>query len=728
MIKTRHLDSLVTALLVLAGIGAPGCADARMEKVSRTEVAKYQADYAKKIEALVPGMGAADIMARKDPQLELEKMCFAASGPGREAQRQALCNAMVENLGPSAPKPARVWMLRKIGEIGAGEVVPTLAKLLNDSDADIRETTRRALVRNPSARAAETLRKELAATKDNAWRIAVVNAIGERRDAAAVPALARLATAEDETVARAAVAALGNIGNPAAFKVLGALLDSAPPTTRRTVVDANLRAAEGIAAQGDRQGAAQRCARLMAPAEPEPVRLAAVSTYASVLGEAALPRLLDIIRGSDLHMQMTAAVAAQRIPGQTVTEKLAAALDGAAPDAQITLLNVLGHRGCPVALPAVLRCAKSPDADVRLAAIQALQFVGDASTVGLLADIASRADGAEADAARRSLNRLRGAGVDEATLAAMQGAAPPVRRELVKAAAARRIVAAKDTFFAAAADPDEGVRVAALSALAGMAAAPDYPRLVAILVKSSGNATMQAAEEAVAAVGAAVGEEKARVGPLVSAMADAPVHVKVSLIHVLKRFEGPSALAAVREASRVQEKAVSDAALEAISRWSAQSCDTWLFSGPYDEKDKKHTDLFDMAFAPEKGENDVRWRPLDKKFQKQPGLFELHRLVKDRQNCCGYVKTRVWSAKEQKAQFSFGSDDGVKAWLNGTVIHANNATRACKCDEDKVTVTLKEGWNDLMLKITQGGADWSFCCGIRAADGGPLDDLKFEVK
>ena len=67
-----------------------------------------------------------------------------------------------------------------------------------------------------------------------------------------------------------------------------------------------------------------------------------------------------------------------------------------------------------------------------------------------------------------------------------------------------------------------------------------------------------------------------------------------------------------------------------------------------------------------------------------------------------------------------GSDDGIKVWLNGQVVHANNATRPCTPNQDKAKVKLKQGENTLLIKITQGGGQWTTCCRLRAPDGKEL--------
>jgi hypothetical protein len=74
-----------------------------------------------------------------------------------------------------------------------------------------------------------------------------------------------------------------------------------------------------------------------------------------------------------------------------------------------------------------------------------------------------------------------------------------------------------------------------------------------------------------------------------------------------------------------------------------------------------------------------------------------------------------------------GSDDGIKVWLNGKLIHGNNASRGCTPGEDKIRTELDEGWNRLLLKVTQGGGEWSACARFRTPEGDRIDGLKGDV-
>ena len=94
------------------------------------------------------------------------------------------------------------------------------------------------------------------------------------------------------------------------------------------------------------------------------------------------------------------------------------------------------------------------------------------------------------------------------------------------------------------------------------------------------------------------------------------------------------------------------------------------------------------------------------------------------ENRAAYLRARVSSPKAQAALLEIGSDDGVKVWLNGKVVHANNASRGVNPGEDKVAVNLVAEWNDLMLKVTQGAGDWGACVRLRTPDGGDLGGIR----
>ena len=61
-----------------------------------------------------------------------------------------------------------------------------------------------------------------------------------------------------------------------------------------------------------------------------------------------------------------------------------------------------------------------------------------------------------------------------------------------------------------------------------------------------------------------------------------------------------------------------------------------------------------------------------------------------------------------------GSDDAVKVWLNGEVVHNKPIDRAASDFQDDFTVDLEKGDNLLLVKISERGGTWSMFVGIEA--------------
>ena len=86
------------------------------------------------------------------------------------------------------------------------------------------------------------------------------------------------------------------------------------------------------------------------------------------------------------------------------------------------------------------------------------------------------------------------------------------------------------------------------------------------------------------------------------------------------------------------------------------------------------------------------------------------------ENVVAYAYTTITSPQERPAVLAVGSDDGVRLWLNGRVVHDLLAARAIVPDQDLVPVTLKAGENTLLVKVEQGAGGWGFCLRVLSPD------------
>jgi len=151
----------------------------------------------------------------------------------------------------------------------------------------------------------------------------------------------------------------------------------------------------------------------------------------------------------------------------------------------------------------------------------------------------------------------------------------------------------------------------------------------------------------------------------------------------------------------------------------------WQVAGPFLKKGKTARDVFDAAYAPEKPDADVKWKRLTKGLRVWNVDLEATFGAKDR--CAAYLRTRVWSPAEQDARLEMGSDDAIKAWVGGKLVHAKYAGRGLRIRNDVVKVKLRQGWNDLLLKVVDNSGQWEFCCRVRKPDGSAIEGLKIKT-
>ena len=130
----------------------------------------------------------------------------------------------------------------------------------------------------------------------------------------------------------------------------------------------------------------------------------------------------------------------------------------------------------------------------------------------------------------------------------------------------------------------------------------------------------------------------------------------------------------------------------------------WDVSGPYRVNRKKGPELCDVEFWPEVAAEFARWRPVAPEHVTD-GVVDLAGALGGGDRVA-YLRSVVTAGRAADVELGLGSDDGIKAWLNGEVVHEDNATRAHMYDQGKVRVRMKRGRNVLLLKIMQGGGGW----------------------
>jgi hypothetical protein len=156
----------------------------------------------------------------------------------------------------------------------------------------------------------------------------------------------------------------------------------------------------------------------------------------------------------------------------------------------------------------------------------------------------------------------------------------------------------------------------------------------------------------------------------------------------------------------------------------------WWIIGPFDNRQKRG---FDAVYPPEHELNlavqyagltgDVRWRPLPEEcviddFINMDPAFTPDDWI------TMYALTQFRAPQEQEAELRVGSDDAIKIWLNGELVHQNNVYRAAKPGEDVTRVRVRAGTNTLLVKLMEGILGCGFYIQLTSPDGAVIKGLQ----
>jgi len=92
-----------------------------------------------------------------------------------------------------------------------------------------------------------------------------------------------------------------------------------------------------------------------------------------------------------------------------------------------------------------------------------------------------------------------------------------------------------------------------------------------------------------------------------------------------------------------------------------------------------------------------------------------------------YVHVYVYSPTARSAKLRLGSDDGIKAWVNGVNVITKDRYGGWVKDQFTTDISLNFGWNQLLCKVSQEGGDYRFSVQLTDINGRTFDDLIYQL-
>jgi len=274
----------------------------------------------------------------------------------REAPGAEITKAVAAELGALAPEK-QVAVVQALSDRGDLAATPAVLRLAREGEAKVR--------------AAATL------------------ALTRLADASVVPLLVDTAAGGEAELAQAALAALASLPGKDVNAAILAVLDRPDAKVRRVAIEV----------LGQRHATAATPALLKAAADAdESIRLAAVKALGETAAFADLAALVDLLAKAKAANESAAAEAAlraacARMPDkEAAAERLAASLARAGAEAKPALLRTLGQLGGAKALEAVRDAVKEANEPIRDAALRVLGDWPDPAASPFLLDVAKSSD------------------------------------------------------------------------------------------------------------------------------------------------------------------------------------------------------------------------------------------------------------------------------------------------------------------------------------------------
>jgi HEAT repeat protein len=503
---------------------------------------------------LLPRLAATKVEDRYSAQIDLQNLALNAARPGAEAERAELEKVLAAKaIDPAVPQPARVWIVRQLEYIGAAESVAALTTLLNGQDAELKECARRALEKNPTPGATESLRAALKQGGETAWKIGLIQSLGERGDAQSVSLIAQCLR-QPET-ASAATSALGKIAREEALKDLRAALG------RNTAgaADALVAAANQLVARGESKSAAAIYLRLYTVPGNAPARAAALIGLAKAEPEGAKKLIAEGLSDPDWRAQTAAITAAREVYGKDASRVFADLLPGLNPGPRAFVLRVLDAS----AEQQLITAAGDPEEMVRLAALERLGQVGSTASILVLFKAATEGPAAAQKVAAAALARIPDPGASAAIARLAGEGAARSRAVAINALAGRNDQLAAPALLKYAAESDPEVSAAACAALAKLGTDNELEGLIQLVLSGK----TPCAEAALQAVASRATDKSTAARRVIARTQTAEPGQLAPLFDVLALLGGKEALVAVSTSAASSNLEVKDAAVRALANW-----------------------------------------------------------------------------------------------------------------------------------------------------------------
>jgi HEAT repeat protein len=594
----------------------------------------------------------------------VDTIVFNACRPDAEEEKTTVEQALFGVIDVPYPPEIKQFACIQLSLVGGKAAAEALGLRLHNIFE--REAARYALERITHPQAAAIITEALGRAHEPEWKIALIKTLGAKKDVSAFDAVAKFSNDPNEDVRIAVINAISHMPDPRIRDIYTERSQNGSQREISAVFNGALVVAEELIAMDIVEEAAS-IYRMFISSEFPLARCAALAGLADSLGVGALSELKERLNDSDYEVRGVALDRLAPLPGENVTASLIELLDKMEGDTLIAVIQLLEQRSDPAVAPALPK----------------------------LLQIINESDGKLQQAAASAVTAMPGGEISNAVRSAIEGSSIQVQSVLIRILGHRGDQASLPLILNKCKSPDTFLRVAALETL-GLLADPSAAETLNSALDSENTAIRNAAAGSVATVAEALeknGQKQEAIDLCIKAARAASDLSKVrQLIERLRVLGATEIVAEMAERSGF------------ITHW-------WVVGPLRTRESLRGEDYLNPAEAVDvskpvaSGRREIAWKKV--LVDDPSGQLDLERALVSRSDVGAYLFAEVESPETQKAIFKIGSDDDVFCWLNGESVHKFVGDRGWNPDQDSVSVELKQGKNQIVLKVLNGGGQWA---------------------
>lgn len=574
--------AVIVGMLLRAGpaLAEQPDVNAAIEKMPAANAADAQAVFETILQGGAPAISAVCDQVRAPGDGDDHKaryllggLAFHVARPDAADERKLFARALLDTIEKAEHPEIRSFLMGLLRWCGGTECLAPLSAFLGDPELTEPATQALLAIRAPGT--SEALLSALKKAEGDP-ATTLVKALGELREARAIPLVAPYAASTDPDVRRTALQALADMVPAAARQRTGTgspseILRTAGRTDDRLEQAQNtallLHHARRLAEAGAKAEGAALCREVLAQAaaeSPEHLAPAALHALAGMAGDQALPDLIAAVE----HPNRPISVAAMRTLISMDRPKARAELDRIltrGPDhLRLALLATLDDSTRTAHFDAIATNLGHENPEVRAAAIRAMTHPRGLSA--LLAYLKSE-NAQQLPDIQKAILTIAGPDDMNTIAAALAGAPAPARTLLLDLLGQRRATGCFDAVFALTADADAAVRLAAMKALGGVATPDQLPKMTRLLLKTTESSEQTALHRSVIHVSKTMPDAERRADALLAVLPSASPEATEAIVGSLPELGGPAALRAVTAAAAGENEGIRNAALKSLADW-----------------------------------------------------------------------------------------------------------------------------------------------------------------